>query len=62
LQFGWQATQLNFIGILRSSSDAGMRRIAGRGNDARQCDAKGDGAEQHPTSCCHPTSPNGGKA
>ena len=40
-QFGSQATQLNFIGNLRSSRVvAGMRRTAERSDDAGQRDAQ----------------------
>jgi len=42
-------------------ADAGMRRTARHGHQAGQRDAKGGGAEQHPTSHCHPTSANRGK-
>src|SRR6266849_1080931 len=60
-QFGWQATQLNFIGNLRSfERDAGMRRTAQHRLQAGQCDAEGGGAEQHPSSGCRPTSASRG--
>ena len=49
VQSGWQATQLNCIGSLRSSSVAAALRGTGqRRDDAGQCDAQGGGAEQRP--------------
>jgi len=61
LQFGWQATQLNFIGILRSSrvtpACAGSPNVATTpGNAMPRATAPSS------IQCCHPTSPNGGKA
>jgi hypothetical protein len=58
-QFGWQATQLNFIGNLRSSRP--MRACAEpHSMGIRPGNAKGGGAEQHPTSRCRPMSANRG--
>src|SRR5882757_4248638 len=60
-QFGWQATQLNFIRNLRSSSAMPAcvepPSTATRPDDAMQ---RGGGAEQHPSSGCRPTNASRG--